>query len=273
MGRGEVILVRAILELHLPVGGIGEAHPPRHQLDAFGALVDHQVEQLARLAQMRFQARHVRIEAGEEEAAIVAEARHGGEVMILLVEAFGVAAALLPLDVAVHAGAVERPAMIGADVPGGVAAQFLHQPHALVRAGIDEAMQFALAVAADDDRHPADEAREIVVRALGLGRETDEHPAAFEDMLHLEREQRGIAKQRPVDAEHPVLRTIVDKFAKDKILFHSSLILGQSGCYAQWSTQWMARSSLPRSSGMGSAPVSFFEKDNMITIWAHRACQ
>ncbi len=144
--------------------------------------------------------------------------------MAVLVEAGAIAAVLLPLDVDVGAGAVEGPAVIGADMPPRVAAQLLHQAHAFVRTGVHEAAQLALAVPADHDRHAADGAGEIVVRIFGLGRQAHEHPAAFEHVLHFQIKQSRIAKQRAIDAKHAVLRAVVDQIAKGEALCHSSLM-------------------------------------------------
>ena len=72
---------------------------------------------------------------------MLAEGRQAGEVVTGLIEGRRVAAGLLPFDALVAAGAVEGPAVIGADVEPGIAPLGLGDPGALVRAGIDEGAQ------------------------------------------------------------------------------------------------------------------------------------
>src|SRR3954462_219284 len=136
MGRGEMIGVRAIFELQLPIGVVGEGDASGDELDALLALIGDQIEQDRGLAKVLGQRRHLRRKAAEQEATMVPEVRKAGEIVAVCIEGSGVAAGLLPLDALVAAGAVEAPAVIGADVKPGIALTCLGDARALVWARI-----------------------------------------------------------------------------------------------------------------------------------------
>ena len=73
----------------------------------------------------------------------------------------------------------------------------------LVAAGIDQAMDLAIAIAIarHDHRLAADPRGEKVVRLGDLGFQAEEDPAALEDMPHLELEQLGARINLAIDQE------------------------------------------------------------------------
>ena len=90
--RSEVIGVRTVFELELPVGLIGEGHLPGDQLQPFLALVSNEIEQLGGLAQIVRQRRHIGGQTSEQEPAIAFEARQRGKPMVSLLERRAIAA-------------------------------------------------------------------------------------------------------------------------------------------------------------------------------------
>ena len=75
MRRGEVIGVRAILELKLPVCLVSKGHLPWNQFHTFVALIRHEIEQLGRLAEIVSQGWNVGDQTAEKEPPIILEAR------------------------------------------------------------------------------------------------------------------------------------------------------------------------------------------------------
>ena len=86
----------------------------------------------------------------------------------------------------------------------------MHEPGVsrLVAVDVDEAVQLAVAVAADDDRLAADVGGEMIVRVGHLAFVAQVDPGALEDVFHLQFEQFLVGEQPAVDLEQAVLRTV-----------------------------------------------------------------
>ena len=165
-----------------------------------------------RLAEVVRQRRHVGVEAAEQEAAVVLEPRDLRQVMrAVAVEGLRVAGGLGVLHLQQLAGVVEGPAVERTGVGRLVAALEAAEHRAAVRTGVDEGVEFALAIPGDDDRLAADVRREevVVVRHLALVGEID--PVALEDRLHLQLEQLGVGEDVAGHAEDAALGVVLQR--------------------------------------------------------------
>ena len=196
-----VIAVGAVLgrQLPVPVKGVGRRSAQHFQ--PLGRLVHDHVDDLGRFAQELGQRLHVGVQAAEQEATVVLEARHLLQVVrAFLVEAVGVTGIFRILHLQQLAAVVEGPAVEGAGVGALVALLVAAQRRAAVRAGVDEGIQLAIAVARNEHRLAAHGGGVVVVvvRNLALVRQKD--PVALEDVFHLEFEQLLVGKGAAVQA-------------------------------------------------------------------------
>ena len=190
----EVVIVDDVLGLEFPVAGIAADEGFRAQHDlAAGREVEAAVEQDLGPPEMIEERRHVRIEAGKDKAAIAFDARQA-EQSLRLREGVGIAAGLAAMGDADQRPVIGiDPAVIGALEFPRPAGELPAQHRAAMPAAIDQHMEPALLVAADDHRLQAD-MRGLEVARLGqLALMRDEDPGLLEDALHLAREDGGIA--------------------------------------------------------------------------------
>lgn len=145
--------------------------------------------------------RHVRIEAGKDKAAIAFHTRQA-EQSLRLREGVGIAAGLAAMGNADERPVIGiDPAVIGALEFPRPASELPAQHRAAMPAAIDQHIQPALLIAADDHRLQAD-MRGLEVARLGqLALMRDKDPGLLEDALHLAREDGGIAVSARVDPE------------------------------------------------------------------------
>ena len=130
--------------------------------------------------------------------------------MALAIEARRIAGRLAVLDVAVAAGAIIGPAVIGTHDVAGVALLGAAQQRALVAADIEEARDAALRVARHQHRGAADVGRDEVVGPRDLRLEGEKAPGALEDEFLLEREQIGIGEDIAMHPEDSLFGPVVD---------------------------------------------------------------
>ena len=191
----DVVAVAAVFHLQLPVAVIGVAGIAAQHFQALGCLVHDLVDDDPGLAQVVGQRQHVGVEAAEQKALVALEARHLLEVVRALgIELHRVLGGLLVLDLEQLAGVAERPAVEGTGEAALVAVLLAAQHRAAVGAGVDHRVELAVLAARDDHRLAAYGGGEVVVDRgnLALVREID--PVAFEDVLHLQLEKRGIGE-------------------------------------------------------------------------------
>ncbi len=210
---GDVVAVGAVLGLQLPVAFEGIGGGAAQHFQSIGGLVHDHVDDLGGFAQEILERRHIRVQAAEQEAAIVFKARHLFQIVRgFLVEAVGIAGAFRVLDLEQLAAVVEGPAVERAGVGGLVAALVAAQHGAAMGAGVDQRVELALAVARDHDRLAADVGGVVVVVVGDLAFVRQVDPVALEDVLHLEFKQglvgKGAAVQ-PVVAGFAVFHQVV----------------------------------------------------------------
>ncbi len=189
----DVIAVATVLHLHLPVAFVDVGRVAAQHFEPVRRLVDDLVDDHARFAEVVLERQHVRVEAAEQEAAIVREARDLLQVVrAVRVELHRVFGRLLVLHLQQLAGVREGPAVERAREAALVAVLAAAQHRALVRTRIDDRMQLAGLVARDDDRLAADPRRVVIVVVGNLAFVRQIHPVALEDVLHLELVQRRV---------------------------------------------------------------------------------
>src|SRR5690606_13779118 len=115
------------------------------------------------VTQMFGQGWHIVGQAGEEKAPIALKAGNRCEAMLVALEPGWVAPFGLVGNVQVLAAAGVRPAVIAAHMHLAVAAALIAHHHAAVATGVEQAMQFALAIACNQYRLPADMGGEEIV--------------------------------------------------------------------------------------------------------------
>jgi len=197
----DVVAVRAIFRLQLPVAFKGIGGGATQHFQPVRRLIDDHVDDLAGFAEEFLEWRHVVVQAAEQKTLVVGEARDFFQVVrAFLVEAFRIARVLRILHLQQLAAVVEGPAVERAGIGGLVAPLVAAQLRAAMAAGVDEGIQFAQAVARDEDGLAAN-VRGVVVIVVGdlaFMRQVD--PVAFEDVLHLEFEQGFIGEGAAVQA-------------------------------------------------------------------------
>jgi hypothetical protein len=210
-----VIAVRAVFRSQLPVAFIRVRRRTAQHFESVFRLVDDHVDDARRFAQIFGKRLHIGIQAAEQKAAIVFEARDFLQIMrALVIETLGITRFLRVFHLQQLAAVVEGPAVERAGERRLVAALVAAQHRAAMRARIDERVEFALTVARDDHGLAAHRRREVIVvrRNLAFVREID--PVALEDVLHLEFEQRfireGAAMQAVVAARRVFDQIVVD---------------------------------------------------------------
>ena len=194
--RGDVVAVGRVFGLQLPVGAHDVGALALQHLHALVRLVGHQVDERPGVPEKRFQILYIRIQRGENEAAIGRDPRDrpeiGAEPLQRLPAVAGIAA---PHPDAFPVG-VEGPAVIAAGDGRLNARAPARQHRAAVRAGIVEAADFAVEPANREHRIASDAAPDVLAALADLAVVADIVPAALENPLHLALEQVP-ARRRP----------------------------------------------------------------------------
>ena len=99
-----MIEIEAVVELQLPVSGIGVIGAARHQLHPVTPLIHHQIKKFFRIAQVIRQRGYIGIQADKQQPGIAVEARHGQEVVVAGIKGIRIATGLAILDVEILAG-------------------------------------------------------------------------------------------------------------------------------------------------------------------------
>jgi hypothetical protein len=179
----EVIAVAVVLGQHLPVGRAAVLHPARRQLDLAGRRqVARPVDQPGGRAQVVGEARPLRAQAREHEAAVARHPRRPGEAVGALVEVVVAAGVGHPEQLAAQ---VVRPAVVRAGEGAGVTAVGRAQHRAAMHAAVDEHGHGAVPAAHHDDRLAPEGPGDVVARPRDLAVVADEDPAALEDPVQL----------------------------------------------------------------------------------------
>lgn len=142
----------------------------------------------------------VGVQAAEQESAVALEACDLGQVVAAVgVELFRVAGVARVLDLEQLAVVAEGPAVERAREGRAVVGLAAAQHRSAVAARVDQGVQFAFLVAADDDGLTTDAGGEVVadIRDLALVREV--HPIALEDVLHLQLEDLFVGEDIATD--------------------------------------------------------------------------
>src|SRR5579875_1900051 len=185
-------------------------------------LVHDEVELLLRAGNVRDEIHDIRIEAQENEPAVIRDARRRLEPQLLFLECRSVSARIENADqIAVI---VECPGMIealeGFRVAFGLAADL----RAPMRAAIDQHAHLAVAVANQDDRASAHVAALKIAGIADLGLVADIDPGTIEDAFAFEFENfwRGVG--RAMNLEETALGIIDHQVADTAVLHdHSSI--------------------------------------------------
>jgi hypothetical protein len=209
-----VIDVEAVLEHHLPVAAVGEVGVAAHHFEPFRRLIDPGIDEYRGAAQVLVQRRHVRVQAGEEKAAVFLQPRHLRQIVAEAPKRLRIAAGGFIRHLQTRAGAVEHPAVVRTLVTLGVAGLGGGHGGAAVAAVVQQRPHLAISAALKNDRRAADDAGDEVVRLGYLRRVADEHPRALVDVAHLELEQLRVAEQVQMHAQHAVPGTGVDVAGK-----------------------------------------------------------
>ena len=194
-----VIGVEHVLDLELPVAVVGVAvHAGVEGKRAVRRAVDEVVDVAFHRADVVLEARSGRREAREHEAAVFADARHARQAELLLLEIGRAAFRHRHADE--RAVGVERPAVIEAGEPRGMAAALVRDLGAAVGAAVEQHAHAAVVVARHDHGLAAEIGGDEVARVRHLAGVADEQPGAAEDPFHLQFEQVGIGIDPPVHA-------------------------------------------------------------------------
>ncbi len=165
---------------------------------AVGRTIDQIVDVALHRTDMVLEARPALGEAREHEAAIFADARRSRQPECVLVEAL--AAALGYGDSGELAVGIERPSVIAACEPLGVAAPVVDHLGAAMSAAVEQHVNLAVAVPCHDDRLAAELGGYVVARIGHLTGVTDKQPSAAENAFHFQLKQTGIGVDAPVHA-------------------------------------------------------------------------
>ena len=204
--RRVVHVAGEVLGADLPVGldppALGTA-----QLDAVRALPGVVVQVEREVAEELLQRRHVRVEA-DEDHPVVDVHRRCGEKGLVLARVAGFAA----VGVAVEGQpdqspvvAVGPPVVRTAEVRGVADLGAAHL-HSSVQAHVEQGANLPVLVTHDDERVLQDVPHDVVARCGHLGLVRDEHPAAREQPLLLEREDLGVVVDVRRDHAPPDVR-------------------------------------------------------------------
>ena len=190
-----MVAVAAVFHLQLPVAVVGVGGVAAQHFQPVGRLVNDLVDDDFGLAQVVVQRLHVGVQAAKQKALVALEARHLLQVVrAFLVELHRVLGRFFVLDLEQLASVTECPAVERASEAALVAVLLSAQHRAAVGAGVDDCIELAVLAARDDDRLAANGGGEIVVDCGDLALVGQVDPVAFEDVLHLEFEQRRVGK-------------------------------------------------------------------------------
>src|SRR5581483_2568764 len=205
MHEARVIAVCPVLHLELPVAFIGEGVRPVGPDLAYRRKIGPQVYVWPNRAEMLFEARHLIGQAGEDQAAVGCHAR--GWEQTRKVAAYALRVALRMGDARQLPAVLVDPTVVVAAKSAGAAALIAAHEVAAMTADVEQYVDVAFVIAADDDRLFANVGGAIVARGgdLALVRHVD--PRLFEDPAHLLLEDGRVREQTGVDAE------VVGRFA------------------------------------------------------------
>ena len=193
-----MIAVGGIVVDQLPISEADHAMRATLQFQGrAGPAVEPFVDQLRGRAEMRDEVRHLRVQRRKDEAAIARDPRLA-EAERRLVEAGAVA--FLDRHADQRAGAVERPVVIGTGEAPRRALVLAAHGGATMGAAVEQHVQRAVAVAADDHRPQAELATDEAVRRRQLALMGEKGPGAAEHAVHLVGEDRLVGVERAVDA-------------------------------------------------------------------------
>src|SRR5260221_8847160 len=180
-----------VLQEDLPVGAKEHAEAAADDLELAGRrAIDHVVDRGARGPEIAREVGALRGEAGEDEAAIVLDARHRHhrEARVAGCEA-GALIAVPKRDGVERAIGLVGPAVVAAAEGLDVALAIADDLGAAMAAAVIDNMHGTIRVPAHDDGLAADGRRQIVARLRHLAVMPDIDPGAPEDALHFQLEQ------------------------------------------------------------------------------------
>src|SRR5262245_42344217 len=193
--------VAQVLEVELPVALVAVLEHAARRLElAVGGAIDHVVEGGGHVAEMIREARAVRREAAEDEAAIARDPRHAQhrKFGILRIEVGGIA--VLQRDRLEPAVQVIGQAVVAAAEFRGMPSFRRHDHRAAVGALVVQERNPAGGIAHEQQRLASDPGGEKVPRIPDLAFVPDIDPRGAEDSLQLELEHLRVAIEAPVDA-------------------------------------------------------------------------
>ena len=143
-----MIAVHAVLDQELPVRLHAVGLRAGHDLDLLAAEFEHQVEIFAGVAEIAGQTLDCRVEADKHHAAVAFKARHRFEAERVAVE--GRRVGIVTRHRREASAEVEGPGVIKAAKEPGRAGRITADDVATMRAGVQERMRCAIAVAHQD---------------------------------------------------------------------------------------------------------------------------
>ena len=170
-----------------------------HDLGVLAAEFEHQVEILARVAEIAGQAFDRRVEADEHHPAVAFEARYRLEAECLTVE--GRRVGVVARDRGQMPAEVEGPGVIKAAEEPGRAGTLAADDVAAMRAGVEERARGAICVAHQDDRTPADPSGDKVARIGDFRFMAGIEPRVVEYLAPFLLQDLRIGEHAPVDAK------------------------------------------------------------------------
>jgi len=189
-----------VLHRELPVAVDLPAVGCAQQLHSAFEAVEHAVEIELHVAEEVFEGLYFGVHAAEDEAVVALDPGHRLEAQLRLVGAIADLALLGHGDELALVG--EGPVVIGADEAAGVAAVVAADCKAAVAAAVDVDVDGVVLAPGHDDRRFTDVAGDEVVRLGDLGVVGEEDPAATEDVLLLQRVERGVAEDAGTHSRH-----------------------------------------------------------------------
>src|SRR6266404_1726966 len=207
----DMIAIRTVLGLQLPIAVVDVRRISALNLQAFGRLVDDQANDLPCFAQMLLERLHIGIETTKQETAVIFETRDLRQVMrTVLVEVLRISSPLRILRLEQLAGVVEGPAVERTGVARLVAALVAANHGATMRARVKEGVELTFSIPRDDDRLAADVAGDVVVVVGDLALVSKIDPVSLPDVLHLQLEQLEVREDVATTAEDAGLGVILD---------------------------------------------------------------
>jgi hypothetical protein len=205
-----VVTVEAVLAQQFPVGieaiGLGAADDFHGGL----GLVQHQVDVFQRATQVGLQIIAGRLEVHEVQPAVLLEARHAHEIVhAALARTFPIALVARSVDQA--AFQVEGPGVIEAAEHRAIAGGLAAYQRATMRTGVEERARRAVLAAREQDVAAGDLACQVVTGLLYFGFVTEIQPAVFEYGQAFARQDVGVGKGAPRDAEHSARTVIIEQ--------------------------------------------------------------